>query len=160
LSEERNNIEGETKREVKGLRMEVEKLKRELEARDMDDSRDQNESKITIATLIAKVQELEQQVTGLRAMLHPKEVESEGLIGFDTSFPSPPSTMPNTPCKHPTSANSRATSATNPDSLNEVINHHQSESYMKTYARGGRERRQATKWSRNGNSSLLHDAVD
>jgi len=66
LSEERNNIEGETKREVKDLRMEVEKLKRELEARDMDDSRDQNESKTTIAKLTVKVQELDQQVTGLK----------------------------------------------------------------------------------------------
>jgi uncharacterized small protein (DUF1192 family) len=161
LSEEANNIEWETRREVKLLRTEIERLKSELEARcveiqsirDMEDLRDQEESGDSIAELTARVQELEQQVRGLKAELHQKEVESESVedadsviasrgqpnlneddsrvitdddlqetqvhddmisipARLDTSLPSPPPTMPNTPCKHPPSINARAPSST------------------------------------------------
>jgi len=216
LSEEANNIEWETRREVKLLRTEVERLKSELEARcaeiqsirDMEDLGDQEESGDSIAELTAKVQELEQQVKGLKAVLHQKEVESEGIedadsviastglptlngvftgedlhetqfyngiIRLDTSFPSPPPTMPNTPCKYPPSTNTRAPSSIpNPDSPNEVLNIQlQSELDLKetelandtiktsrssiirprkekvdieTHVVGVRERRQGTRW--------------
>jgi uncharacterized small protein (DUF1192 family) len=42
---------------------------------------------------------------------------------LDTSFPSPPPTMPNTPCKHSPSRNTRVpASIPNPDSANEALN--------------------------------------
>jgi hypothetical protein len=42
---------------------------------------------------------------------------------LDTSFPSPPPTMPNTPCKHSPSRNTRVlASIPNPDSANAVLN--------------------------------------
>jgi polyhydroxyalkanoate synthesis regulator phasin len=135
LSEEANNIEWETRREVKLLRTEVERLKSQLEARcaeiqsirDMEDLGGQEGSGNPIVELTARVQELELQVAGLKAELHQKEVESGIEVAdlfeddvrvitngnlqethvhddtinsptrLDTSFPSPPPTMPNTP---------------------------------------------------------------
>jgi polyhydroxyalkanoate synthesis regulator phasin len=88
LSEEANNIEWEHRQEVKLLRAEVERLRRELEAkcveiqsiRDMEDLAGQEESAGSITTkkeLAARVHELEQQVADLKAELLQKEVESE-----------------------------------------------------------------------------------
>ena len=46
------------------------------------------------------------------------------LNGLDTSFPSPPSTIPNTPCKYSPSRNARVpASIPNPKSANDVQNH-------------------------------------
>ena len=213
LSEEANNIELETRREVKLLRTEVERLKSQLEARcaeiqsirDMEDLGDQEEPGNPIAELTARVQELELQVAGLKAELHQKEVESgievadlfedDGRVitnsnlqethvhddtinsptRLDTSFPSPPPTMPNTPCPHSSTVNARAPSLIlNTDSPNEVLNIQlQSELELKeiglanhtprtaqssiirprkekvdmeTHVVGVRERRQGTRW--------------
>ena len=190
LSEELNNIERKTKKEVRLLRIEIERLKCESDV---------------------KIQELEQQVTDLKTMLNHNVFESESIknadlematialptpnmdgtrvptnedlheaqvhnnmIRLDTSFPSPPSTMPNTPCKHPSFTNPRAPSPTNLDSANELINNQlQSEldpnetrlthdtlntsqssisrpekekGYMETHGVGATERRQGTRW--------------
>lgn len=92
MSEEANNIEWGNRREVKLLRTEVERLKSELEAkcaeiqsiRDMEDLGDQDEPGDSIAELTARVQELEQQVAELKAELHQKDVESEGIEDADS----------------------------------------------------------------------------
>jgi uncharacterized small protein (DUF1192 family) len=67
---------------------------------------------------------------GGRVITHDDLQESQGyddVIGIptrlDTSFPSPPPTMPNTPCKHSPSRNTRVLrSISTPDSSNEVLN--------------------------------------
>ncbi|KAF8862470.1 hypothetical protein BDZ45DRAFT_798975 [Acephala macrosclerotiorum] len=62
---------------------------------------------------------------------------NDDMIGIstelDTSFPSPPPTMPNTPCKHSPSVNARVpASITSPDSANEALNNQlQSESELR-----------------------------
>jgi len=181
LSEEANNIDLGTRREVRLLRTEVERLKSELEAkcaeiqsiRDMEDLGDQDESGDAIAELTARVQELEQQVVELKAELHQKETESEGIEDADsmtedggrvianddlqeaqghddvisiptrlnTSFPSPPPTMPNTPCKHSPTRSTRATrSILTPDSSKEKVG-------RKTRVTGLRKRRQGERWT-------------
>lgn len=151
LSEEVNIIEWDKKREVKGRKAELERLRRELKAKDieMQSMRDEQDlasqlegesgvSFTTTTTLRTKVQELERQILDLKAELQQKEVDAaEGpnwtmaaqdpytlddddddmmIANYDdeftlndeilttptrlnTSFPSPPSTMPNTPCK-------------------------------------------------------------
>jgi chromosome segregation ATPase len=150
LSEEVNTIEGDKRHEAKARRSEVEKLREQLAAKDLEvqslrDDHDiasqiEGESGTTVnttTTLSTKVQELEQQIVELKAELQRKEVdaeeddpnwtlvakdpfnfedEDEMITSYDrefttndelmttptrlnTSFPSPPSTMPNTPCK-------------------------------------------------------------
>jgi uncharacterized small protein (DUF1192 family) len=102
LSEEANNIEWEDKRKMQLLRTEVERLKDELETkcaelqsiRDIEDLASQGKLGDSIATnveLMARVQELEQQVADLKAELQRMEVEPEGfedilprdLLNFD-----------------------------------------------------------------------------
>ncbi|KAH8587226.1 hypothetical protein B0O99DRAFT_694678 [Bisporella sp. PMI_857] len=118
--------------------------------RDTEDLANQGNSGDVVTTgmeLSARVQELEQQIVDLKAELQQKEVESGGfedadsviasreLLNLDeddtigiptrlnTSFPSPPPTMPNTPCKYSPSRNARVPgSILNPDSANEVLN--------------------------------------
>ena len=173
--------------------------------KDMEDLGGQEESGNPIAELTARVQELELQVAGLKAELHQKEVESgievadlfedDGRVitnsnlqethvhddtinsptRLDTSFPSPPPTMPNTPCPHSSTVNARAPSLIpNTDSPNGVLNIQlQSELELKeiglanhtprtaqssiirprkekvdmeTHVVGVRERRQGTRW--------------
>jgi chromosome segregation ATPase len=159
LSEEANAIEGDRRREAKARRSEVERLRAELAAKDLEvqslrDEQDvvsqiEEESGASCnanANLSTKVQELEQQILDLKAKLERKEVEqaedgrnwtllAKDPFDFDdddddmmiasydqdftmmndelmttptrlnTSFPSPPSTMPNTPCKSTLSKN-------------------------------------------------------
>lgn len=158
LSEEVNNIEGDKRHEAKARRSEIQRLREELAAKDLQVQSlrdDQNiasqiegesvTSANTNATLSTKVQELEQQIVELKAELERKEVDEEDpnwtmaardpfhsdddddmmitnyeqdfgdstmndeLITtptrLNTSFPSPPSTMPNTPCKSTSSIN-------------------------------------------------------
>jgi hypothetical protein len=164
LSEEINKISWEKKCEAKSSKREIERLKQELEEKDleMQSMRDKSscpsqmdvESGVplaTNATFRAKFHELEQQVIELEATLREKEtaamedtnwtMAARDPFNFDedddmmitnydqdftmndelmttptrlnTSFPSPPSTMPNTPCKL-TSTISAGTQATLP----------------------------------------------
>ena len=152
LSEEFNAIEGDRRYEAKARRSEVERLREELAAKDLEvqSMRDEHDiasqiegesggSVSTNTTLSTKVQELEQRIVELKAELQSKEVDEEQdpnwtmaardpfnfdeddddmmITNYDqdfsmindelmttptrlnTSFPSPPSTMPNTPCK-------------------------------------------------------------
>lgn len=153
MSEEVNIIEWDKRHEAKGRKLEVERLREELEAKDleMQSMRDEQEiaSQIegesgatltTNSTLSAKVHGLEEQIRVLKAELLEKEVNNtdpnwtlaardpydfdnddddmmitnydqdfrESIMNdelmttptrLNTSFPSPPSTMPNTPCK-------------------------------------------------------------
>lgn len=149
LSEEINIIEWDKKNEAKDRKTEVEGLRQELTAKDLEvqSMRDDQEiasqiegesglSATSNTIQSTKIQELEQVIDALRAELQQKDAEStEDLdwtmaakdpYDFDddhnnmitnhdddfmdtemvttptrlnTSFPSPPSTMPNTPCK-------------------------------------------------------------
>jgi hypothetical protein len=152
LSEEINKIEWDKRYEAKSCKREVERLRQELEEKDleMQSMRDQyclateigsesGVSFVTNGTLGTKVHELEQEIVELKAALQDKESaimedpnwtmaardpfnfhEDDDLMSTDcdqdfrdstindlmttptrlrTSFPSPPSTMPNTPCK-------------------------------------------------------------
>jgi hypothetical protein len=95
---------------------------------------------------------------------------------LDTSFPSPPLTMPKTPCKHSPSRNTKVpASIPNPDSANEVLNNQLQSGFesrggiksanhapniaqssivrprrekegLESYVVGVRERRQADRW--------------
>jgi hypothetical protein len=158
LSEEVNAIELDKRHEAKARKSEVEKLRAELAAKDLEvrSMRDEQDiasqieeesgaSVTTNTTLSSKVQELEQQIVELKAELGRKEVAAEDdpnwtlaakdpfnfdededammITNYDhdftsmndelmttptrlnTSFPSPPSTMPNTPCKSTKSMN-------------------------------------------------------
>ncbi|KAG0644931.1 hypothetical protein D0Z07_9372 [Hyphodiscus hymeniophilus] len=155
LSEEVNTIEAYKRHEATARKSEVERLREQLAAKDlevqnlMDDhdiaSQIEEESGAPISTtttLRTKVQKLEQQIVELKAELERKEVDAREddanwtlaardpfnfdddddlmITNYDqdfsmmndelmttptrlnTSFPSPPSTQPNTPCK-PTS---------------------------------------------------------
>ena len=193
LSEESNNIERKTKKEVRVLRMEVERLKCESEAAEakiqeleqqITDLKTMLNQKVFESESI-KNADLEMATMGLATPnmdsarvptnqdLHETQVHND-MTKLDTSFPSPPPTMPNTPCKHPPSTNPRATSPTNLDSANELINNqlqsglnpnetklthdtlktsHSSISrpekekgYMETHGVGATERRQGTRW--------------
>jgi hypothetical protein len=95
LSEEANNIKWEGRRKVKLLEAEIERLEREFEAkcievqsiRDLQDLDHQKELEALIKInmeLIARVQELEQQVADLKAKLEQKEVESEDFEDADS----------------------------------------------------------------------------
>jgi len=151
LSEEINSIEWDKRREAKGRKAEIERLKEELAAKDLEvqSLRDEQEiasqiegesglSVTTNTTQSTKIQELEQVITDLKAELERRDVEPQEedhdwtmaardpfdfdddddnmITNYDddfrdnteiettptrlnTSFPSPPSTMPNTPCK-------------------------------------------------------------
>jgi chromosome segregation ATPase len=152
LSEEVNAIEGDKRHEAKARKSEVERLREQLAAKDLEvqslrDDQDiasqiEEESGASVntnTTLSTKVQELEQQIVELKAELERNEVDAaednpnwtlaaKDPFNFDddddmmitnydqdftmmndelmttptrlnTSFPSPPSTMPNTPCK-------------------------------------------------------------
>ncbi|KAF8852738.1 hypothetical protein BDZ45DRAFT_599515 [Acephala macrosclerotiorum] len=156
LSEEINIIEWDKRHEARERKSEVNRLREELAAKDlevqgMQDEHDiasqlgleSNVSMVTNETLSTKVQELEQEIQDLKAELHRKESETEEEVdwdmaardpydaGFDDddeddnmvtsydydetmmnddevmttparlniSFPSPPSSMPNTPCR-------------------------------------------------------------
>jgi hypothetical protein len=156
LSEEMNEIEREKLIEARQKRSEVERLRSELAAKDIEiqslrgerDLANQMEgasggSVTTNTTLSAKVQELEQEIVQLKTELQRKERDTEDdpnwavaardpfdfnddddnmITNYDedftmndevittptrlnTSFPSPPSTMPNTPCKSVSSMN-------------------------------------------------------
>lgn len=161
LSEELITIEGDKRHEAKARRLEVERLREQLAAKDLEvqslrDDQDiasqieegSGASVNTNTTLSTKVQELEQQIVELKAELERKEVDTEEndpnwtlaakdpfnfddgdddddmmITNYDqdftlmndelmttptrlnTSFPSPPSTMPNTPCKSISSMN-------------------------------------------------------
>jgi len=145
-----NIIELDKRLEAKARKSEVERLRRELEAKDieMQSMRDEQEiasqfegetgtSLNTNTTLSTRVQELEQQIVEMKAELERKQVDQDPnctmaardpfhfddddmmITNYDddfrdsmmndevlttptrlnTSFPSPPSTMPNTPCK-------------------------------------------------------------
>ncbi|KAE9369941.1 hypothetical protein N431DRAFT_428001 [Stipitochalara longipes BDJ] len=151
LSEEINTIEWDKRKEARERRSEVERLRNELAAKDLEvqSMRDEQDlasqiegefggSITTNTTLSAKVQELEQEIIQLKAELQRRESDTEDdpnwtmaardpfdfddndddnmITNYDedftmndemittptrlnTSFPSPPSTMPNTPCK-------------------------------------------------------------
>ncbi|KAK0101754.1 hypothetical protein ONS95_006907 [Cadophora gregata] len=162
LSEEINVIEFDKRVEARGRKAEVERLKRELELKDLEvqSMRDEHDvasqiegesgaSITTTTTLSNKVQELEREIRDLKEELGRRESDSdtiddpnnwtmaardpynyedyddmmitnydadfEDMTGNDelmttptrlnTSFPSPPSTMPNTPCKSTHSTN-------------------------------------------------------
>jgi DNA repair exonuclease SbcCD ATPase subunit len=156
LSEEINTIEWDKRKEAREKRSEVERLRNELAAKDLEvqsmrDERDvasqiegeSGGSFATNTTLSAKVQELEQEIVQLKAELQRRESDTEDdpnwtmaardpfdfnddddnmITNYDddftmndemvttptrlnTSFPSPPSTMPNTPCKSVSSIN-------------------------------------------------------
>jgi hypothetical protein len=156
LSEEMNEIERDKRIEARQNRSEVERLRSELAAKDIEiqslrgelDLANQIEgassgSITTNTTLSAKVQELEQEIVQLKTELQRRESDTEddpnwavaARDPFDfnddddnmitncdedfmmndevittptrlnTSFPSPPSTMPNTPCKSVSSMN-------------------------------------------------------
>ncbi|KAN0102265.1 hypothetical protein V8E51_012775 [Hyaloscypha variabilis] len=157
LSEEINTIEWDKRKEARERRSEVERLRNELAAKDLEvqSMRDEQDiasqiegesgvSIITNTTLSAKVQELEQEIVQLKAELQRKESDTEDdpnwtvaardpfdfddndddnmITNYDedftmndemittptrlnTSFPSPPSTIPNTPCKSVSSMN-------------------------------------------------------
>jgi hypothetical protein len=175
LSEEVNSIEWDKRHGAKTRRAEVERLRAELAAKDMEvqSMRDEHEiasqigaesgtSITTNMTLSTKVQELEQQIVDLEAQLRQKEIDAaEGpnwtmaardpfnfddddddhmITNYDqdftmmndelmttptrlnTSFPSPPSTMPNTPCKSTSSTSTGIrTSLPVPDKENETL---------------------------------------
>jgi hypothetical protein len=150
LSEEINIIEWDKRREARGRKAEIKRLREELAAKDLEvqSIRDEQEiasqiegesglSVTTNTTQSTKIQELEQVITDLKAELERRDVEpaeehdwtmaARDPFDFDddddnmitnydddfqdntemettptrlnTSFPSPPSTMPNTPCK-------------------------------------------------------------
>ena len=153
LSEEINKIEWEKRYEAKSCKRDVERLRQELEEKDLEmqsmraqyclATQVESESGVsflTNGTLGAKVHELQQEIVDLKAALQDKESaimedpnwtmaardpfnfhEDDDLMitDFDqdfrdstmnddlmttptrlrTSFPSPPATMPNTPCK-------------------------------------------------------------
>ncbi|KAF4635695.1 hypothetical protein G7Y89_g2386 [Cudoniella acicularis] len=151
LSEEINIIEWDKRHETKQRKNEVERLRQELAAKDLEvqSMRDEQDiasqiegesgmSVYTSTTQSTKIQELEQVIVDLRAELQRKEdssaeehdwtiaardpfdfdddddnmitnyddddfMESDDLITtptrLNTSFPSPPSTVPNTPCR-------------------------------------------------------------
>jgi DNA repair exonuclease SbcCD ATPase subunit len=174
LSEEINTIEWDKRLEARERRSEVERLRNELAAKDLEvqSMRDEQDlasqiegesggSITTNTTLSAKVQELEQEIVQLKAELQRRESDTEDdpnwtmaardpfdgsnneddnmINNYDdeftmneemistptrlnTSFPSPPSTMPNTPCKS-TSSMSAGIQATLPvpDPENEVL---------------------------------------
>lgn len=162
LSEEFNIIEFDKRHEAKGRKLEVERLREELEAKDLEMQSMRDEQEIasqlegeggmaltTNSTLSTMVQDLEAQIRVLKAELEEKVVNStedpdwtlaaRDPFNFDndddddddimitnydqgfgestmndelittparlnTSFPSPPSTMPNTPSKPPSVA--------------------------------------------------------
>ncbi|KAL2071987.1 hypothetical protein VTL71DRAFT_11330 [Oculimacula yallundae] len=156
LSEEINVIQFDKRMEARGRKSEVERLRNELELKDLEVQSMRDEQDIasqlegesggsirTNTTLSSKVQELEQEIRILKEELGRRESDSdtiedpsnwtmaardpydydddnemiitnydndfEDMTGNDelmttptrlnTSFPSPPSTMPNTPCK-------------------------------------------------------------
>ncbi|TVY21492.1 hypothetical protein LARI1_G002280, partial [Lachnellula arida] len=150
LSEEINTIEGDKKKEAKKRRTEVERLREELAARDLEvqsirdeqeiASQIEGESGLSVTsntTQSTKIQELEQVIVNLKAELQQKDSQptedpdwtmaardpfdfddddDNMIMNYDddfhdntemettptrlnTSFPSPPSTIPNTPCK-------------------------------------------------------------
>lgn len=150
LSEEINTIEWDKKKEAKERRTEVERLREELAARDLEvqsirDEQDiasqiEGESGLSVTsntTQSTKIQELEQVIVNLKAELQQKDGEptedpdwtmaardpfdfddddDNTIMNYDddfhdntemettptrlnTSFPSPPSTIPNTPCR-------------------------------------------------------------
>jgi hypothetical protein len=156
LSEEINIIEWDRKHEAKERKTEIERLRQELAAKDLEvqSMRDEQEiasqiegesglSDTTNTTQSTKIRELEQVILDLKAELQRKDGESteepdwtmaardpfdfdDGddnmITNYDddfpnntemettptrlnTSFPSPPSTMPNTPCKSVSSMN-------------------------------------------------------
>ncbi|TAQ88720.1 hypothetical protein B7494_g2977 [Chlorociboria aeruginascens] len=158
MSEEVNNIEWDKRQEAKARKTEVERLRSELAAKDIEMQNMRDEQGITnqiegesgasassTITLSTKVQELEQQIVELKAELQRKETASpevhnwtmaardpfihndqdDNMIMNDddfgtsimddevmttptrlkTLFPSPPSSMPNTPCKPSSSVN-------------------------------------------------------
>jgi hypothetical protein len=160
LSEEVNIIEWDKRHEAKGRKQEVERLRAELEAKDLEmqsmrDEQDiasqlEGETGITLTTNFStstKVQELEDEIRLLKTELQEREVNTtadpnwtmaahdpydfddadddmmitnydqgfgESMINdelittptrLNTSFPSPPSTMPNTPSKPPSVTN-------------------------------------------------------
>jgi len=157
LSEETNIIQWDKRKEARERRSEVERLRNELAAKDLEvqSMRDEQDlasqiegesggSITTNTTLSAKVLELEQEIVQLKAELQRKENDTEDdpnwtmaardpfdfddndddnmVTNYDedftmndemittptrlnTSFPSPPSTMPNTPCKSVSSTN-------------------------------------------------------
>jgi chromosome segregation ATPase len=178
LSEEINTIKWEKRNEAREKKSEVERLRNELAAKDLEvqSMRDKQDlasqievesggSITTNTTLSAKVQELEQEIRDLKAELQRKESDTEQdpnwtiaerdpfdfdddddddhmITNYDddfresmmndemiatptrlnTSFPSPPSTMPNTPCKSVSSMNAGIqTSLPIPDPENEIL---------------------------------------
>jgi hypothetical protein len=138
--------------EVERLRSELEAKCVEMQsirgAEDLGNQEESGHSNTTNMELSARVQELEQQIVDLKAELQQKEVESEGFEDtdsvissrdllnlyeddgrvitnddLDTSLPSPPPTMPNTPCKHFPSRNAKVpASIPNPDSADNALN--------------------------------------
>lgn len=172
LSEEINTIEWDKRKEAREKRSEVERLRIELAAKDVEvqSMRDEQDfasqiegeadgSTSTNTTLSAKVQELEQEIIQLKAELQRRESDTEDdpnwtmaardpfdfddddnmVTNYDedftindemittptrlnTSFPSPPSTMPNTPCKSVSSMNAGIqASLLIPDPENETL---------------------------------------
>jgi hypothetical protein len=86
LSEEVNNIEWDKRQEAKARKTEVEKLRRQLEQKDLEmqtmrDEQDlasqiEGESGISVTTDSIKVRELEQQIVDLKAALQEKESDT------------------------------------------------------------------------------------
>jgi transcription elongation GreA/GreB family factor len=88
LSEEANNIEWEGRREVKLLRAETERLRRELEAKCIEvqsirELQDLNRQK-ELEALMKINMELAARVQELEAKLEQKEVESEAFEDADS----------------------------------------------------------------------------
>lgn len=155
LSEEVNLIEWEKRNAAKEKKSEIEELRKQLAAKDLEvqsmrDEQDiasqiegENDGSVTTTTTLSvRVQEQEREIQSLKAELHRKEAETSDehdwtmaardpydfdddddedndvmITSYDedfsrmddevmttptrlnASFPSPPSTMPNTPCK-------------------------------------------------------------
>lgn len=172
MSEELNIIEWDKRNEARERKSQVQRLREELAAKDLEVQSMRGEHDLasqiggesgasfsTNETLSTKVQELEQEIRGLKAELQRQESDTTDEVDWtlaardpydhddddivatnydddftmndeimttpatlNTSFPSPPSTLPNTPCR-PTSSISIGiqTSLPVPDPKNEHL---------------------------------------